>query len=206
MPVMDQYGNVVATDGTLYRKITPVDAPEVSSGDGSESIIPDPDPEGGEGTDPEVPIDPDPRPDPVPSRPVQPREETFMIVGKDIEYLGSENDRGSIAIPETNVLYIVVFTNRMYIYYQNKWKCLNAALESFYDIFNVELKADTTTKITDVNISESTDAVFIPDPEVYDLATAESVKLNITTYDGYLEVKSTCHYPLTGIIQLVNGG
>lgn len=193
MPVMDQNGNFVAPDGTLYRTDIVPQADEVSTGAPPPEVP----------IDPPLVVEPDP-PDPPP--PPEKKEETFMIVGKDIEYLGSENDRGSIAIPEGNVLYIVVGTNRMYIYFQNKWKCLNATLESFYDIFNVEIKADGTTKITDVNISDNCTAVFVPDPEVYDLATAPAVKITLDCKEGYVNVKSTCHYPLKGIIQIVNGG
>lgn len=122
-----------------------------------------------------------------------------VILGKNIEYHDTEASRQAILIPEADVLYIVRATGKMYIYVDGQWKCLNATLTSYFDIFNVELKAATNTSISDSRVTSITTVNIVPDLTMVDLY--KDTDYSVAVEDGKITITSTYTKPMYVTLQ-----
>ena len=120
-----------------------------------------------------------------------------VLLSIDIEFIGNEYDRLNIINPESNKLYIVFNSGKVYIY-NGDWKCLNKTTE-YFSIHNVSLEENQVTNISDSRIKGTDTAVFIPYPEIIDLAIND---ITCICSDGYVYVQNDNSYVLNGIIEV----
>ena len=120
-----------------------------------------------------------------------------VLLSIDIEFIGNEYDRLNIINPESNKLYIVFNSGKVYIYNED-WRCLNKTTE-YFSIHNVSLEENQVTNISDSRIKGTDTAVFIPYPEIIDLAIND---ITCTCSDGYVSVQNDNSYVLNGVIEV----
>lgn len=122
-------------------------------------------------------------------------------IADKVRILETENDRTSMLIPESDCLYIVVESKKLYIY-TTTWVCLNenGDFSIYMYIPNVEIAASDTTTITDNRITVNSNAIFHVDASLYDLA--ENSNITCTCKEGQIEVISDCNYVLYGTIEV----
>lgn len=122
-------------------------------------------------------------------------------IADKVRILETENDRTSMLIPESDCLYIVIESKKLYIY-TTSWLCFNenGDFNIYYYIPNVEIAASDTTTITDNRITVNSNAIFHVDASLYDLA--ENSNITCTCKEGQIEVISDCNYVLYGTIEV----
>lgn len=127
-----------------------------------------------------------------------------ILIADSVQYLDTDQDRINISEPEDQVMYIVRSTQLIWIWYNSSWVNINAPLETYFDIDNVEIPVGTAgATFTDSRITYDCTASFVPIEALYDLATAEGVSITCTCSSGAVRVVSTCSYPLIGKIKII---
>ena len=129
-----------------------------------------------------------------------------LRIARSISYFDTDADRVNCLIPESEVVYIVKSTGKIWIY-SNSWVCLNSSSSiSYFSINNVEIPTGVIgVTISDDRITESCIATFNPIPALYDLATASDVTTTCACSNGSITVITSCNYPLIGTLMIVKG-
>lgn len=122
-------------------------------------------------------------------------------ISKQIEFLTSEDDRTSLLTPESDKLYIVKETSKVYIY-NNGWGCLNETpfTVCYFYIPSIRINENGNTQLNDSRVDSSATAKFMVDSSVCDLVGNSAITCSCG--DGVITVNSNCQYPLLGTIEV----
>lgn len=120
-----------------------------------------------------------------------------VAVAKDVTYLATEANRTGLLAPDSNMLYVVLESAKLYIYITS-WVCLNPdPVQTFY-IYNVEATVGNSS-VSDSRVDNSCTARFIVDPSVYDLY---SNNITCTCGNGSITVNNAGSRPMFGLIEV----
>lgn len=122
-------------------------------------------------------------------------------VSQYVKFFATEADRKNSLDFETNTLYIVSATNKLYIYV-NGWVCLNPDISTsfYFDIEHLEVPVGSTgLTVNDSRISKDCTGTFIPLPSLIDLFGSATV----TCSDGSAKiVLADTEYTMIGILKI----
>lgn len=126
-----------------------------------------------------------------------------ILIANSIQYLIDDEERKQTP-GQTNTLYVVRSTGRMWIYTNSMWVNINPPVELYFDLDNVEIPVgETGITISDDRITSDCNASFSSIEALYDIANAENVTITCTCNNGSVTAISTCQYPLIGKIKII---
>lgn len=124
-----------------------------------------------------------------------------VTVSQYIKFFATDSDRANCFDFETNILYIVNETNKLWVY-AGGWICLNPDIDTsfYFDIENLEVPTGTTgLVVTDSRIKTTCTGSFTPLPSIADLFGSATV----TCSNGSATIKLVnTNYPMIGTLKI----
>ena len=120
-------------------------------------------------------------------------------ISRDVCFLATDTERTTMLAPESDKLYVVLATFKMYIY-NSGWVCLNPDPTITYYIHNVESTIGSSS-VQDARVTSDSTAKFIIDPSMYDLY---SNNVTCTCSDGTVTMNNNSTRVLYGTIEVTS--
>lgn len=121
--------------------------------------------------------------------------------GKFIKMLENDSERTDILIPNSDLIYVVKNSGKIWIFHNGGWACLNNNSSGYITIFNVEVASGASATYNDVGISTVMVPTFYPIPAIADLYDSE--KVTCVTGTGTVTITNESPYPMYGTIYIV---
>lgn len=123
-------------------------------------------------------------------------ENERIHVSKTVVILGADSERTGIEFPDSDVLYVVRATKKIWIYSAG-WICLNPDTKSNFTSEYIEVNAGGNVTISDSRIMSTNTAKFIPIPAITDLYTKT---MTYVVSNGSCKVTNPNSYKMIGYV------